>query len=117
VDGPDGFPVTWTGDRRQRPRNGARRLPERLRQRVLRRYPACQLAIPGICIVTSTQVHHVQDAADGGPDAEFLPDGAPQLVGVCAPCHRRVSARNSAARSNVGTRVMREKERHPGVLP
>ncbi|KHO21818.1 hypothetical protein [Mycolicibacterium setense] len=59
----------------------------------------------------------MRDDADGGTDTEFNEDGSPQLVGVCAECHRHVSARNSAARSNVGTRVMRVKERHPGVLP
>lgn len=108
--------MAWTGDRRTRPRNGARRLPERLRQRVLKRYPSCWLALPGICTVTSTEVHHVLPDSEGGTDAEFV-NGQPQLVGVCAPCHRRVSARDSAARANLGTRVLRGKERHPGVLP
>lgn len=86
---------------------------------MLKRYPTCQLAVPGICTGRSTQCHHVIDAADDGPDVEFLPDGTPQLVGVCARCHRYVSARNSAARSGAlnGTRAMREPERHPGVLP
>ncbi|MDN4517287.1 HNH endonuclease [Mycolicibacterium austroafricanum] len=66
--------------------------------------------------MTSTEVHHLLPDADGGTDAEFV-NGQPQLVGVCSPCHRRVSARDSAARANLGTRVMREKERHPGIVP
>jgi 5-methylcytosine-specific restriction protein A len=105
------------------PRKGARRLPEKKRRRILKRYPQCQLAIPGVCTGTSTQVHHLRDAADfdnpNDPriDAEQI-DGRPQLIGVCAPCHRHVSARRSAARSSAlnGTRVLREKERHPGIL-
>ncbi|ABM13330.1 HNH endonuclease signature motif containing protein [Mycolicibacterium vanbaalenii] len=108
--------MAWTGDRRTRPRRGARRLPEKLRRRVLHRYPTCQLAIPGICVGTSAEVHHVTPDSEGGTDAEFV-NGQPQLVGVCSPCHRRVSARDSAARANLGTRVLREKERHPGILP
>jgi hypothetical protein len=89
---------------------------------VLRRFPVCQLALRGVCTGNSTQVHHVLDAADGGSDDDFNPDGTPQLVGVCAECHRYVSARRSAARSRGkggpnGSRVLREKERHPGVLP
>ena len=47
---------------------------------------------------------------DGGPDQDWC------LQGVCAACHRYKSARRSAARANVGTRVLREKERHPGRL-
>lgn len=108
--------MAWTGDRRTRPRNGARRLPEKLRRRVLRRYPTCQLAIPGICTNTSTEVHHQRPAAEFAPDDPNV-DSEDGLVGVCAPCHRRVSARDSAARANLGTRVLREKERHPGILP
>lgn len=104
-------------------RKGARRLPERTRRRVLRRYPHCTLNIPGVCTITSTQVHHLRDAADfddpNDPriDAENI-DGQPQLVGVCKPCHTYVSARRSAARSSAlnGTRVMRQPERHPGRL-
>lgn len=75
------------------------------------------LAVPGRCTVTSTEVHHVVDAADGGSDNDFNDDGTPQLVGVCHECHKHVSAKTSAARRGGGTRVMREKERHPGVLP
>ncbi|MBB2990256.1 5-methylcytosine-specific restriction endonuclease McrA [Mycolicibacterium iranicum] len=108
--------MSWTGDRRTRPRNGARRLPEKLRRRVLRRYPTCQLTIPGICTVTSTEVHHRQAAADFSPDDPNV-DNEDGLVGVCSPCHRRVSACDSAARANLGTRVLREKEPHPGILP
>jgi 5-methylcytosine-specific restriction enzyme A len=71
------------------PRKGARRLPEKKRRRILKRYPQCQLAIPGVCTGTSTQVHHLRDAADfdnpNDPriDAEQI-DGRPQLIGVCA---------------------------------
>ncbi|BBX75456.1 hypothetical protein MSHI_33620 [Mycobacterium shinjukuense] len=35
------------------------------------------------------RVQHVIDAEDGGPDTDY-PDGKPQLVGVCKPCHVRV---------------------------
>jgi 5-methylcytosine-specific restriction enzyme A len=109
--------MAWPQRGRYSPRKGAKRLPEKQRQRILRRYPNCQLAIIGICTRRSVEVHHRVDAADGGPDTDFLPDGTRQLVGVCRECHRYIPARISAARANNGTRVMREKERHPGVLP
>ncbi|CAN5389055.1 hypothetical protein BH10ACT9_BH10ACT9_58210 [soil metagenome] len=89
-------------------------MPERLRQRVLRCYPTCWLAVPGRCTVTSTEVHHITDDADGGQDVEFNSDGTPQLVGVCGPCHSYVSAKNSSARGGrPGSRVLREPERRP----
>jgi hypothetical protein len=91
--------MAWPRTGRYSPRKGAKRLPEKQRQRILRRYPHCQLAIIGICTGKSVEVHHVQDAADGGSDDDFNPDSTPQLVGVCRECHRYVSARNSAARA------------------
>lgn len=109
--------MAWPQKGRYSDRKGAKRLPESQRRRILRRYPHCQLCIIGVCTITSTEVHHLIDVADGGPDTDFLPDGTRQLVGVCRECHRHVSARNSAARAHNGTRVMREPERHPGLLP
>lgn len=106
--------MAWPKTERYSPRKGARRLPERLRQRILRRYPTCQLAIPGVCTGRSVEVHHhVVDAADGGPDEEW------NLRGVCRECHRWLSARRSAERAAGarGGRHLREPERHPGILP
>jgi 5-methylcytosine-specific restriction endonuclease McrA len=105
--------MAWPQTGRYSPRKGKNRLPESQRRRILKRYPRCQLAIPGVCTVRSLEVHHRVDAADDGGDNDA------NLVGVCRECHRYVSARNSAARSsaNNGTRVLREKERHPGILP
>jgi hypothetical protein len=108
----------WPAKGRYSPRKGAKRLPEKQRQRILRRYPHCQLCIIGVCTGKSVEVHHVVDAADGGPDTDYLPDGTPQLLGVCRECHRYVSARRSAAKGGPnGRRVLREPEQHPGVLP
>jgi len=84
-------------------------LPERQRRRILRRDPVCQLAVPGVCTGRSEQVDHCIDAADDGPDEDW------NLQGVCAACHRHKSARRSAARANVGTRILREPERHPNA--
>jgi 5-methylcytosine-specific restriction protein A len=100
----------------QRPtqRHGARRLPEKLRKRVLARYPQCWLAHPGRCTGVSSEVHHVIRAADFLPDdpnidAEFLPDGRPQLVGVCEPCHRHETNLQASD-------WKRKPEAHPGIL-
>lgn len=90
-------------------RKGLRRLPERLRQRVLRRYPTCWLRYPG-CTGASVEIHHILRAADGGHDREFNPDGTPQLVGVCHPCHVAETARQANA-------WKRRPEKHPGLLP
>ncbi|MCV7185576.1 HNH endonuclease [Mycolicibacterium murale] len=101
--------MAWTGDRRARPRHGARRLPERLRQRVLARDPWCRLQIPGVCTGRSEQVDHVVDDADHGPDSED------NLQGACTACHRHKSARNSGRRGGGpgGSRVLRQPERRP----
>ena len=108
----------WPAKGRHSPRKGANRLPEKQRQRILRQYPVCQLGIAGVCTGRSVEVHHHVDAADGGADTDYLPDGTPQLLGVCRECHRYVSARRSAAKGGVdGRRVFREPERLPGILP
>src|SRR5690349_9839691 len=101
--------MTW---RERGARNGAKRLPEALRRRVLRKYPTCWLNLPGICLVQSTQVHHKVDAADHGPD-DPNPDREDNLVGVCEPCHTKHSASTSAKRS---WSWKRKPEKHPGVL-
>lgn len=97
-------------------RQGARRLPEKKRRRILNRYPQCWLAIPGTCQGKSTQIHHVRPASDFDEyddlrniDAEYI-NGNPQLVGVCAPCHRAETVRQRWS-------WQRQPERHPGVLP
>jgi 5-methylcytosine-specific restriction enzyme A len=103
----------WPAKGRYSPRKGANRLPEKQRQRILGRYPNCQLAIPGVCTGRSVEVHHRVDAADGGPDDDH------NLTGTCRECHRYLSARRSAQRAAGarGGRHLREPERHPGVLP
>jgi 5-methylcytosine-specific restriction enzyme A len=89
---------------------GANRLPERLRKRILTRDPICTLAIPGVCTGISTEVHHVIDAQDGGPDTDD------NLVGVCKPCHVRVSAQRSQKRAVASAwDWKRRPEKHPGI--
>lgn len=106
--------MTWE---KRGKRKGKKRLPEALRQKVLKRYPQCQLKYPGKCTGASTQVDHVIDAQDGGPDVEFLPDGTPQLVGACEPCHTYKSAVNSQRRSVAKQNEWKRRpERHPGVI-
>jgi 5-methylcytosine-specific restriction endonuclease McrA len=105
-------PSGWPRTGRVSPRKGRKRLPEAQRRRILARYPTCQLAIPGICIEKSTQVHHLIDAEDFGPDTDD------NLVGVCKPCHTRVSAQRSQKRSVAKAwDWKRRPEPHPGVLP
>ena len=63
-------PSGWPRTGRVSPRKGKKRLPEPQRRRILKRYTTCQLALRGICTGVSTQVHHVIDAHDGGPDTD-----------------------------------------------
>jgi 5-methylcytosine-specific restriction enzyme A len=102
----------WPAKGQHSPRKGAKRLPERLRQRILKRDPMCKLQIAGVCTGRSEQVDHIIDAADDGPDEKW------NLQGTCAACHRYKSACRSAAKGGPnGRRVLREPERHPGILP
>jgi 5-methylcytosine-specific restriction enzyme A len=56
------------------------------------------------------------DAADHHPDDPNI-DAEDGLVGVCAPCHRRVSAQTSQKRSVAKQNERKRKpEKHPGVL-
>ena len=99
----------WYATGHQRSSN--RRLPPATRRRILRQYPACWLALPGICVGKSTQVHHIVEHVDGGTDE----DG--NLVGVCEPCHTRHSAQQSQKRAVDATWDWKRKpEKHPGVL-
>jgi hypothetical protein len=109
--------MAWPKTGRYSPRKGAKRLPEKVRKRVLRKYPTCQLGIPGICSGKSVECHHLRAAADFDDPDDPRIDREEGIVGVCSACHRYVSARHSAARANPGTRVLREPERHPGILP
>jgi 5-methylcytosine-specific restriction protein A len=43
----------------------------------------CQLNCPGICLISATQVDHIEGVAAGGSDEED------NLAAVCVPCHRR----------------------------
>ncbi len=80
---------------------------------MLKKYPTCWLAIPGVCTGASQEVHHRWPVAAGGTNDLYLPSGEAQLVGVCRKCHARVSVADSAPN---GTRVLREPEPHPGVI-
>lgn len=94
-------------------RKGAKRLPEKLRRRVLHDHPFCALALPGICTGRSTQVHHICDAADFADPNDPRIDAYDNLTGVCAPCHTKHSAQQSARRS---WDWKRKPEKHPGIL-
>jgi 5-methylcytosine-specific restriction endonuclease McrA len=72
----------WPRTGRYSPRRGAKRLPEKQRQRILRRDPICKLQIHGVCTGTSEQVDHIVDAADGGPDEDW------NLQGSCGAIFR-----------------------------
>lgn len=109
--------MAWPQKGRYSDRKGAKRLPESQRRRLPRRYPNCQLAIIGVCTRYSVEIHHAIDAADNGPDTDFLPDGTKQLVGVCRECHRWVSARRSAARAKAAQNRRRTAVKPPEPIP
>lgn len=99
--------MAWT----ERKKRNSERIPERTRRKVLKDYPLCWLSLPGICIGTSTQVHHVVDDADGGTD------DPENLVGVCKPCHTKHSSQVSQAKAvEAAWDWKRRPEKHPGIL-
>lgn len=98
-------------------RKGARRLPERLRKRVLAKWPQCVLAYPGRCTGKSEQVDHVIDAEDFDDPKDPRIDAEENLRGACRRCHEYKSAVNSQRRSVARQNEWKRKpEPHPGVL-
>lgn len=98
-------------------RKGARRLPERLRLKVLKRdrdlNRRCYFDFSDICtgLTGRVEIHHVVDAEDGGTDDEE------NLISACRPCHRRQSGIDSQKRSVAAANDWKRKpEKHPGVL-
>jgi len=98
-------------------RKGARRIPERTRQKVIKRDRElgrdCYFRFNDICLglTGALEVHHVIDAEDGGSDEED------NLITACRPCHRRHSAIESQKRSVAKQNEWkRQPEKHPGVL-
>lgn len=81
--------MAWT---RRSPRKG-KRISARQRERTLRKWPHCHLAIPGKCTVKSTEADHIIDVEDGGDNSDA------NLRGACHPCHEYKSAVNSQRRS------------------
>lgn len=74
----------------------------RIRARILRRDPTCQLRLDG-CTNTSTEVDHIGSADD---HREHM------LRGVCHPCHaKRTQDQAQAAKP----KRLRATEPHPGV--
>ena len=107
--------VTWA---RRGERKGAKRLPEALRQKVIKRDRdagrGCYFGFPGCLGINQRhiQVHHIRDAEDGGDDHEF------NLITACKPCHTTHSAQVSQRRSvEKQNEWKRRPEPHPGVLP
>ena len=106
--------MTWT---RRGARKGAKRLPERLRKRVLAKWPQCWLAIPGRCTGKSTEVDHVIDAEDFADPNDPAIDAFENLRGACHECHEYKSAVNSQRRSVAKQNEWKRRpEKHPGVL-
>ena len=54
----------------------------------------CQLRYPGLCVGTATEVDHIVEVADGGPDE------LSNARSACSPCHRRRTAVNAAHASH-----------------
>ena len=88
---------------------GRRRSPlpkdwnRRIRPRILRRDPTCQIAYPDICTHASTEVDHI------GADDDHT-DG--NLRGVCHDCHKR---RTGQQARSVQPNRKRPPEQHPGL--
>lgn len=96
-------------------RKGKRKIPEPIRQQVIKRDTArgCWFKFGGICteLTGAVQVHHVIDAEDGGSDDPS------NLVLACKSCHVHQSAIDSQRRSvEKANEWKRRPEKHPGVL-
>lgn len=68
----------------------------------------CQLAYPGACIHTATEVDHIHGDDNHDPSA---------LRAVCTPCHQARSS-SQGGRAAAAARASRRRvpERHPGLL-
>lgn len=91
--------------------SGSRGVPRHIRRQVIARDEVCQLRYSG-CTGNIDEVDHIVNVARLGvrrEDANQLDN----LQGVCAPCHRIKTRRES----NEGRRRWkRSPERHPGLL-
>jgi 5-methylcytosine-specific restriction protein A len=97
---------------------GGTRNWRKARQQVLERDAyECQLRLPG-CLWSATEVHHRGGLA-GLTRAEAVdPD---DCIAVCAPCHARVTARQTVAAQRQMNTVRRQRKRlptspHPGDM-
>jgi 5-methylcytosine-specific restriction protein A len=98
------MPGHWAGSTRRS------RLPSdwpKIRHRILTRdHGLCQIATPGLCIGTATDVDHIL-RGDDHTDAN--------LRAACSPCHKAKSAAEGVqARAARPTRT-RPTEKHPGL--
>ena len=106
--------MTWG----ERPRS---RIPQRIRDQVRRRDKTCRLGYDG-CTGRIDEMDHIEGlAAQGRPRETVL--CADEIQGVCAPCHKVKTQRQSAegraraaARRGSGSRRYRDRESHPGRL-
>jgi 5-methylcytosine-specific restriction protein A len=95
--------MAWSTGRSARTERLPRDWSTRIRPRILRRDPTCQLGYPG-CTHTSTQVDHIV-AGDDHLDHN--------LQGVCGPCHAIKSSAEGHAAKPKRKRMV---EQHPGVI-
>jgi hypothetical protein len=89
----------WPKTGRYSPRKGAKRLPEKQRQRILRRYPTCQLAIPGVCTGRSVEeciTASTPPTADPTPTTTS-PAHAASATATCPPAARQNGPQQHAA--------------------
>lgn len=70
----------------------------------------CQLAIPGVCVGTATEVDHRVNLATGLPGLE----ADTNKRATCGPCHRVITQRQAQAGAAVRSR-RRPTESHPGL--
>jgi 5-methylcytosine-specific restriction endonuclease McrA len=66
---------------------------EILRRRVLYDQPLCPGVQGATCGALAEHVHHIKDIADGGD-----PWARANLLGLCAPCHSRITRLEQATR-------------------
>jgi 5-methylcytosine-specific restriction enzyme A len=107
---PEHQPTAWSGPRTQSSVTTSSGAWKQLRLHVLKRdHDQCQLQLPG-CIGRATQVDHIVNVANGGP--EFDPNNC---QASCSPCNaRKASAEGAAARAR--RKAQRPKPSHPGLI-
>ncbi len=81
---------SWTTTRKSRQARGYGRAHELMREQVLREEPLCRLCLAEHRVIATVIADHITPKAEGGTDERD------NYQGLCKPCHKAKTARESA---------------------